>query len=422
MIKQLKPKSEFSRNVINLITGTTIAQAIPFAAAPILTRLYSPEEFGMFAFYSAIVSIFAVLATARYELAIVLPKRKSDAYQIVILSWAITTIISFFAFLFIWLLDYHIVRLLNNPNIAQWLYWIPISIFLMGIYQPLYYWFNREKEYKHMANSRIVQSSALAASQIFIGLLTKLSASGLILGQLTAQIIASFYMGRKFFKNTYGAHKPHKLKQLVLAKKYINFPKFLLVSHTMNAASRQLPNIFFNILLTASVAGYYLLVQRVIGVPMTVVGGAIGDVFRQEASQAYAERGECKAEYKSTLKKLLLISIAPFAVFFFKAPDLFAMVFGAECREAGEYARILTPMFMLQFISSPLANMYLIAKKQKEDLYLNSLIFIFTFFPFLLVYYFSIDITRMLYMFSFIYSFLYLINLFMTYRFTKGAL
>jgi len=77
---------------------------------------------------------------------------------------------------------------------------------------------------------------------------------------------------------------------------------------------------------------------------------------------------------------------------------------------------------MLQFISSPLANMYLIAKKQKEDLYLNSLIFIFTFFPFLLVYYFSIDITRMLYMFSFIYSFLYLINLFMTYRFTKGAL
>ena len=46
MIKRLKPKSEFGRNVLTLLTGTTVAQIIPMASMPILTRLYVPEEFG----------------------------------------------------------------------------------------------------------------------------------------------------------------------------------------------------------------------------------------------------------------------------------------------------------------------------------------------------------------------------------------
>lgn len=91
MISKLKPKSEFSRNVLTLMTGTTISQALPIAVAPILTRIYSPEDFGLFAFYFAIVSILAVLATGRYELAIALPKKRDDAYQIVILSSIIST-------------------------------------------------------------------------------------------------------------------------------------------------------------------------------------------------------------------------------------------------------------------------------------------------------------------------------------------
>ena len=52
MLDKLKPKSEFSRNVLTLMTGTTIAQAIPIAISPILTRIYTPEDFGVFAFGS----------------------------------------------------------------------------------------------------------------------------------------------------------------------------------------------------------------------------------------------------------------------------------------------------------------------------------------------------------------------------------
>jgi O-antigen/teichoic acid export membrane protein len=67
VLNKLKPKSEFSRNVLTLMTGTTIAQAIPIAISPILTRIYTPEDFGMFALYMSTASLFSVIATGRYE-------------------------------------------------------------------------------------------------------------------------------------------------------------------------------------------------------------------------------------------------------------------------------------------------------------------------------------------------------------------
>ncbi|WP_373020566.1 lipopolysaccharide biosynthesis protein [Thiomicrorhabdus sp.] len=416
MIKRLKPKSEFSRNVLTLMTGTTIAQALPIASAPILTRIFTPEDFGLFAFYFAVVSILSVLATARYELAIVLPKRRDDAYQIVTLSCVISTLVSLLTLLFIWLFERQIAVLLNNTNIANWLYWIPLSIFFMGVYQSLYYWFNREKAYRNMANSRVVLSSTMVVSQIGIGFLTKLSALGLIIGQVAGQVAATLYMGQKFIKDTRVIHKPHKLKLIALAKRYINFPKYLVVAHTMNASSRQLPNILFNILFSSSVAGFFLLVQRVIGAPITIVGGAVGDVFRQQASKAYAERGECRVEFLSTVRKLTAISILPSLVLLFMAPQLFGFVFGEEWRVAGVYAQILVPMFFLQFIASPLSVLFVIAEKQKEDLLMQVVLLS----GILMTFFLTKDVNMALMLISTSYSLIYLWVLYKTNSFSKG--
>ena len=86
MLNRLLPRSEFVRNVLTLITGTTIAQAIPIAIGPILTRIYTPEEFGLYGIFIAIVSIVSVVATARYELAIIQPKLDKDVNHLVALS------------------------------------------------------------------------------------------------------------------------------------------------------------------------------------------------------------------------------------------------------------------------------------------------------------------------------------------------
>ena len=83
MLQRFKLKSEFSKNVLTLMTGTTIAQTIPVAISPILTRIYTPEDFGIFAIYLAITAILGNIVSGRYELAIMIPKKDEDAINLI---------------------------------------------------------------------------------------------------------------------------------------------------------------------------------------------------------------------------------------------------------------------------------------------------------------------------------------------------
>ena len=95
-ISSLIPKEEFSKNVLTLVSGTAIAQIIPIAISPVLTRIYTPEEFGIYAIFTSIVIIFSVISNGRYELAIVLPEKDEDAINIFALGLIINVVLFFF--------------------------------------------------------------------------------------------------------------------------------------------------------------------------------------------------------------------------------------------------------------------------------------------------------------------------------------
>jgi O-antigen/teichoic acid export membrane protein len=172
-------------------------------------------------------------------------------------------------------------------------------------------------------------------------------------------------------------------------------------------------------LFSASTAGFYMLTQRVLNAPISLVASAIGDVFRQEASRQYAEKKECRAVYLSTLKKLVLLSFFPFISLFFIAEHLFAIVFGEEWRIAGEYAAILAPMYFFRFIASPLSSMFMIAEVQKFDLAWQVVLFIFVLISLIFGgYYYSVEVA--LYSFSLTYCLMFAINLYLSYSLACG--
>jgi len=146
------------------MTGTTIAQAIPIAISPILTRIYTPEDFGVFALYMSIVSVIATIATGRYELAIMLPKKDEDAVNIVALSIIISFFVSFIAFLIVYIFNSQITNLLGSPEISNWIYFIPITVLLAGVYQSFNYWNNRKKKYRRLVTSIVMQSGTATAN------------------------------------------------------------------------------------------------------------------------------------------------------------------------------------------------------------------------------------------------------------------
>lgn len=420
MFKKLSPKGPFARNVITLMTGTSIAQAIPIAISPILTRLYTPEDFGVFALYMAVASIVSVLVTGRYELAIMLPKKDSDAINIVALSIGLSCIISGVLLVIVAVFNNQITHMLGSPAVSSWLYFVPVTTFLMGIYQSLNYWSNRKGHYKRMALSRMMQSGSGSLTQLGSGYGT-MGASGLVSGQIIGQTLSTAILGWLIYREDQSELKNIKRNRIIaLAKKYSNFPKYLVVAHGFNTGSSQMPVILISTLFSSAIAGFYMLTQRVIGAPMTIVASAIGDVFRQEASHAYVHTGNCKAVYLKALKRLIAISVVPFAAFFFIAPYMFSFVFGKEWRISGEYAQILTPMFFLRFITSPLSSIFMIAQKQQLDLVWQILLFILVLSSFIFGYSNS-NIQLVLVAFCASYCLMYAVNGVLSYKLATGA-
>lgn len=421
MFNRFRPKSKYARNIITLMTGTSLAQAIPIAISPILTRMYSPEEFGLFAFFIALTAIVAVVATGRYELAILLPRNNRDAFHVMLLSIMMSFSISALLFFLVIMLNDQITILLKAPEISQWLYWVPISTMLVGTYQSLTYWSNRKAQYKRLAASRIVQAGSSSLTQLGGGVVFVGSTAGLIGGQVAGQTLSTVLLLRLVYQDDHAIFRSASIRRsIVLAKRYINFPKFLILAHGFNTISSQLPAVVLNVLFSTASAGFYTLTQRVLAAPMTLIANALADVFRQEASHSYRQYGSCLPIYKKTFSRLVKISIIPALIFFVTAPELFGFVFGEKWKVSGEYAQILTPMLFFRFITSPLSSMYMIAEKQKIDLAWQAVLLFLTLLSLLVGYFYS-DEKLAIALFSASYSMMYAINGIISFNLAKGG-
>lgn len=372
-MKFLKPKSEFSRNVLTLMTGTTIAQAIPIAISPILTRIYTPEDFGVFALYMAIASIISVIATGRYEMAIMLPKKDEDVNVIVKLIMILLTSISLLALFIVYIFNTQITSLFENKEIANWLYFLPISVFLVGIYQVYNYLLIREKNFKRLSTNKIIVSTTNASTQLGVGL-AYTSAFGLLFGNIVGYIASIYFIIKSKVVNKYFHFKDNSIKKV--AKEYENFPKYDVPSVLVNVIANQLPILALGKYFGLGVLGLYSFMYKVLMMPIGLLSSTVLDVFKQRATEDYNKHGNCRDIYVKTFKKLVVLGIVPFTILGAFAPEIFAFVFGENWRMAGEFAQIMTPMLFLKFIINPLSYTFYVTGKQKIDLFIQVVLFI----------------------------------------------
>jgi len=409
MITKLKPKSEFSRNVLTLMTGTTIAQAIPIAISPILTRIYTPEDFGVFALYMAIASIVAVIATGRYEMAIMLPKKDSDAVNIVALSIIISFFMSFTVFLIVFLFNNQITDLLNNPEISNWLYFIPVTVLLTGIYQSFNYWSNRKKQYKRLSTSIVVQSSSTASINLGIGF-GGFGSSGLIVGQVLGQSFATIILvklvwntDRELFQSI------KKTKIIALLKRYISFLKFgVLALFTSNLANQSL---FFlvNLYLTATILGFISLILRLVSIPSAFLSKNLGNVFYQEISLVKKENSYKKI-FNFT-KKLIFYSLIIYFFMYILLENYFIVIFGEQWIGALEYIKYLLIVAAFSFIFSPLSMLFNYFEIQQYNFWWQFLWLISNVLIFILYEYFNYSIEALFLAYTIKQSTLYIIGI-----------
>jgi len=365
MINKLKSKSEFSHNVLTLMTGTTIAQAIPIAISPILTRIYTAEDFGVFALFLAITGVFSVVASGRYELALMLPRDDEDAINIFTLGMVIISLLTGFIFVVVLLFHSYLVDVLGNKEIGFWLYFVPISFFFIGVFNLLNYYNNRQKNYKDIANATIVKSIVLAMIQLGIGFL-KTGASGLISGQIISSLFANLQLLKNIVKDKKLLSSVSKVKMISLAKHYKNFPKYQAPHAMLNTFSSYLPVYMFTPFFGLGVVGLYSLSTRIVLTPMMILAGASAKVYNQKVTQIYNDKGDAYGFTVRVLKSLLKKIILPFVIIIIFAPEIFSFVFGAEWREAGIYTQVLSLWLILNILVSTVSFIPSLIEKQKK--------------------------------------------------------
>lgn len=354
MIKVFKPKTEFVSNVLLLMAGTTLAQAIPFAIAPILTRLYTPDEFGVFVLYLAVSGVLSVFATARYELAIMTPKNKKTAEELFWLSIYTSIVVSTVLFSIVLLFKPDICRIIGDPEIGNLLYLVPLSVFVTGLYQSLNYWNTRNKLFSNVAKTKVVQSTSIASTQIILGTLRYLCV-GLIVGRIVGRVIATIYLGIKT-KKTIKTFPPPARSVLKVAVKYKKFPLFSTWGAFFDTLGLQMPVFVLTTFFSKNATGQFGFVFRLLNLPMSLVGLAVSQVLFQKVAEMYNQNSVELRSYIVRLFFLLWIPMVPMIILFFLwGEPIFKVVFGNEWGVAGSIAPALSIAAAVRFVVSPLS-------------------------------------------------------------------
>jgi O-antigen/teichoic acid export membrane protein len=204
-----------------------------------------------------------------------------------------------------------------------------------------------------------------------------------------------------------------------VAVKYIKFPSYILPAEFMNVVCAQLPVFVFLWVFNPTESGYFSFILTVLNIPISLLAGAILDVFKERAAKDYRETGSCREAYNQTLRKMLLIAVVPFIILFFKGDELIVFFFGDKWAGAGKFLEIMLIMFFFKFISSPLSFIFYIVNKQKEDFLWHIYIFLSTSFVLYLGAIYFKDILLTLKLYSINFSIIYLIYLLRSYQLSK---
>ncbi|GIV70502.1 MAG: polysaccharide biosynthesis protein [Patescibacteria group bacterium] len=365
-------RSGFGGDVLKLVSGTTFAQALLILAAPILTRLYPPEAFGVLAIFTSITTILGVIACLRYELAITLPEKDEDAANVLGVTLFFAVLIALLASIVIGWGHEFIIALLKAPALGSWLWLVPPATFLAGVFLGFNYWNTRTHHFGRLSISRVLQSASTATSQITLGLTGVAPGGALIISSVGGQALAVLTLGMQIYRddrNTFW--ESVRLQKIVeVVKRYRKFPLYDTWSALLNSFSWQLPAFLLAAFFSPTVVGYYALGFRILQMPMSLVGSAIAQVFYPRAAEAY-QRGDLSVLVENTFHRLVLIGLFPMLTLTLIGRDLFTIFFGPEWAEAGSYAQILSIWAFVWFISSPLSTIFNVLEKQERMLRWN---------------------------------------------------
>jgi O-antigen/teichoic acid export membrane protein len=351
---------------LTLFSGSTIAQFIPVFISPILSRLFSPEEFGKLALFIALTTFVSGFMTGSYDMALMLPKRKNDALHVLAISLLLSLLTSLFVGIIFVVFGENIASYAGDVSVERYLLLAPVIVMLIGAYKTLNIWFTRYKNYGLLASTRIGQAFAGSATKLASGF-AGFGFDGLVASVLIQNIVGSGILVYNFIRKEGAKLKVISRHGIVNnAKDYKDFPKYSAPQGMLDMVNKNGFIFVFSSFYGVGALGLFDFGVGKVLKPLQMLGPSLSQVFYEKASQL-RKTNECVWPLAKNILRLLIgVNALIVLIMLFWGPIIFATVFGPEWEVAGVYARIVTPWFSMRFISSTLSTIPVLYSKQKE--------------------------------------------------------
>lgn len=348
------------RSISLLSGGNIVVQLIPIVFAPLLSRIYSPIEYGAFSSYYVVFGIFSIIATGRYEYALLHPKSENNVSLLVK--------IAIYFSLFFGVVIFFVAIIYSFYGVVPLHYMIilPLSVVGIGVFQTYSSWLNRYALYKKIIYSKLVQNLSKTFIELLGGVIGWTSI-GLFIGHLLGIIFSNIYL--LFFSKLKVKifDKSNTKNELIMQLKlYKDYPLYNLPFSFMDRLAASIPLLFISTNFSTQNAGYFGFTERIIYSPFALISAPISMVLMKEVSELYREHKPIDDIIKQITKVLIYLSVIPFLILLFFSNVLFSKIFGAEWIISGNISTILAFSFIVKSIISPLSNIFIALNQPKK--------------------------------------------------------
>lgn len=321
------------RNLLTLLGGGGLAQLINLLATPIVTKLYRPDQFGLFTLFVAVATLFMAPSTGRYEQAAILPREDEEAYDVVRLAAVWCVLFSLGIGVLAFFLGEPLCRRFGHPELAVLLPFLSPFLLGVGFFVILTFWFNRLEQYRLLASSKIVQVLATAFFWVVFGLVGW-TGVGLVLGAVLGWLASAFWLQWGLVRLP-AQRRRARLGEV--ARKFLSFPLYAMPAGLLKSFSDNVVFFALGALFAASDVGQFGLAFRALSAPMLVAGMGFGQILNRELARQ-SDRPRYYLRQLGMAVGFMTLLVLPVALF---GPPVFGFVFGSEWSKAGELARWL---------------------------------------------------------------------------------
>lgn len=355
---ELNKESLFD-NALSLTSGNAIAQALTFAAGPVLTRQFTSSEFGDFSIYLAGLTILSSIITFRLDYAILLPVQDESAYRLGIASIFSTVVLSLFLGLLLYLFP-SLFDVVHASSLKKWILPLILNLILLAIFNTLNVWATRVNEFRILAKSYIINNTLTGITQSILGWCDV--GGGLIWGQLLSRFSAtmqlSLCLSKTFVKENFLISTVYlEVKQV---RKFCIFNGLVVL---LDNFLTYLPTLFLYSVYGAQTAGFYLLASRVVGAPASLITNSASNALSPRVNRQRFELREIQRVMSLAFKKLLLAA-ALLLPLLLVIVSFFNYIFGSSWMVASQFCLVLLVPSLLTVVVTPFSS-YLICNDNK---------------------------------------------------------